>query len=68
MMLKHGILLSHTYCKMVSQFPFHYDTVLWVCALDELIDTEEIDHEFKRLGVPLKVLLRLATNAIFYLN
>ena len=31
--------------------------VLWVCALYELIDTEDIDHEFERLSVPRKVLL-----------
>jgi hypothetical protein len=42
---------------VVSEFPFHYYVVFRVCALDQLVDTEEIQHELEWLGVSLKVLL-----------
>ena len=46
-----------TILQVVSEFPFHYYVVLRVCALDELVDTEEIQHEFEWLSISLKVLL-----------
>lgn len=42
---------------MVSQFAFHYYFILGVWTLDELVDTEEVDHKLKRLSIPQKVLL-----------